>query len=119
VLVASITTPAWTTMFARATAGVTDIGGPLSHSSNDAREYGIPAVLGTNVATRRIVTGSTITVDGDAGRVILPGDGSTTDEIAAPSGRNRRRIAAWFGAGAAAVGVAAIVVRRRRRSHLE
>ncbi len=119
VLVASITTPAWTSLFARASAVVTDIGGPLSHSSIVAREYGIPAVLGTNVATRRIVTGSTITVDGDAGRVILPGDGSTTDEIAAPSGRNRRRIAAWFGAGAAAVGVAAIVVRRRRRSHLE
>jgi pyruvate,water dikinase len=54
VLVASITTPAWTTLFARAAAVVTDIGGPLSHSSIVAREYGIPAVLGTGVATRRI-----------------------------------------------------------------
>jgi len=116
VLVASITTPAWTSLFARASAVVTDIGGPLSHSSIVAREYGIPAVLGTNVATRRIVSGSTITVDGDAGRVFLPGDGSTPDEVA-PIRRNRRQLAAGIGAGAAAAGVVAVVVRRRRRSH--
>ena len=54
VLVASITTPAWTSLFAMASGVVTDIGGPLSHSSIVAREYGIPAVLGTAVATRRI-----------------------------------------------------------------
>ena len=54
ILVAAITTPAWTPLFAKASAIVTDIGGPLSHSSIVAREYGIPAVLGTGVATRRI-----------------------------------------------------------------
>jgi pyruvate,water dikinase len=42
VLVASITTPAWTSLFAMASAVVTDIGGPLSHSSIVAREYGDP-----------------------------------------------------------------------------
>ena len=73
VLVASITTPAWTPLFAMASAVVTDIGGPLSHSSIVAREYGIPAVLGTGVATRRISDGSQITVDGDAGTVTLDG----------------------------------------------
>ena len=57
VLVASITTPAWTPLFARAGAVVTDIGGPLSHSSIVARDHGIPAVLGTAVATRRIPDG--------------------------------------------------------------
>ena len=69
VLVASITTPAWTTLFAMAAAVVTDIGGPLSHSSIVAREYGIPAVLGTNVATRRIPDGARVRVDGDTGTV--------------------------------------------------
>jgi pyruvate,water dikinase len=71
VLVASITTPAWTSLFARAAGVVTDIGGPLSHSSIVAREYGIPAVLGTNVASRRIPDGSRVRVDGDAGTVTL------------------------------------------------
>jgi len=71
VLVAPITTPAWTPLFAVASAIVTDIGGPLSHSSIVAREYGLPAVLGTGVATRRIRSGQRITVDGDAGSVTL------------------------------------------------
>jgi phosphoenolpyruvate synthase/pyruvate phosphate dikinase len=71
VLVAGTTTPAWTPLFAMASAVVTDIGGPLSHGSIVAREYGIPAVMGTGVATRRISDGQTITVDGDAGVVTL------------------------------------------------
>lgn len=71
VLVAPITTPAWTPLFAMASAVVTDIGGPLSHGSIVAREYGIPAVLGTGVATRRIQDGQTITVDGNAGTIVL------------------------------------------------
>lgn len=71
VLVASITTPAWTPLFAMASAVVTDVGGPLSHGSIVAREYGIPAVLGTGVATKRIHSGQAITVDGSAGVVIL------------------------------------------------
>ena len=50
---------------------MTDVGGPLSHSSIVAREYGIPAVLGTGSATARIETGDTITVDGTAGVVRL------------------------------------------------
>jgi pyruvate,water dikinase len=71
VIVAGITTPAWTPLFARASAIVTDIGGPLSHSSIVAREYGIPAVLATGVATRRVTDGQMITVDGGAGTVSL------------------------------------------------
>jgi pyruvate,water dikinase len=69
VLVAAITTPAWTPLFALAAGIVTDVGGPLSHGSIVAREYGIPAVLGTGVATRRIRSGQTIAVDGDQGTV--------------------------------------------------
>ena len=71
VLVAVTTTPAWTPLFAMASAVVTDIGGSLSHSSIVAREYGIPAVMATGVATRRIHTGQMITVDGSAGTVTL------------------------------------------------
>jgi phosphoenolpyruvate synthase/pyruvate phosphate dikinase len=72
VLVAAITTPAWTPLFALASGVVTDVGGPLSHSSIVAREYGVPAVLGTGVATRRIHSGDVISVDGTAGVVTLP-----------------------------------------------
>ncbi len=69
VLVAVTTTPAWTPLFAMAAAVVTDIGGPLSHSSIVAREFGIPAVMATGLATRRIRSGQMITVDGGAGIV--------------------------------------------------
>ena len=90
VLVASITTPAWTTLFAMASAVVTDVGGPLSHSSIVAREYGIPAVLGTNVATRRIPDGARVRVDGEAGTVTLldeQGDSGTDSgaDVARPA----------------------------------
>jgi len=71
ILVATITTPAWTPLFAMAAGIVTDVGGPLSHSSIVAREYGVPAVLGTGVATHRIQTGQLIAVDGDGGVVTL------------------------------------------------
>jgi phosphohistidine swiveling domain-containing protein len=71
VLVAGTTTPAWTPLFSMASAVVTDIGGPLSHGSIVAREYGIPAVMGTGIATRRIQSGQLITVDGSAGTVSL------------------------------------------------
>jgi pyruvate,water dikinase len=70
-LVAKITTPAWTPLFALAAGVVTDVGGPLSHSSIVAREYQIPAVLGTGVATERIRSGQRITVDGDGGVVMM------------------------------------------------
>lgn len=71
VLVARMTTPAWTPLFAMASAVVTDVGGPLSHSSIVAREYGIPAVLGTGVATQRLAGGPNVAVDGDAGTVSI------------------------------------------------
>ena len=76
ILVAGITTPAWTPLFAMAAGVVTDVGGTLSHGSIVAREYGIPAVLGTGVATKRIRSGQVITVDGSAGVVTLSENGS-------------------------------------------
>jgi pyruvate,water dikinase len=71
ILTAKITTPAWTPLFALAAGVVADVGGPLSHSSIVAREYQIPAVLGTGLATERIRSGQRITIDGDLGTVII------------------------------------------------
>lgn len=71
ILVCPTTTPAWTPLFAQARGLVTDIGGVLAHGSIVAREYGIPAVMGTGSATERIVSGQLVTVDGDTGTVTL------------------------------------------------
>jgi len=70
-LVAIATTPDWTPLFARASAVVTDVGAVTSHSSVVAREYGIPAVVGTQDGTRRIADGQVITIDGSRGEVYL------------------------------------------------
>jgi pyruvate,water dikinase len=74
ILVAGITTPAWTPLFTMASGVVTDIGGPLSHGSIVAREYGIPAVMGTGIGTKLIKSGQTITLDGTAGTIQLHED---------------------------------------------
>ncbi|NOK58648.1 MAG: hypothetical protein GFH27_549301n322 [Chloroflexi bacterium AL-W] len=71
ILVCRTTTPAWTPLFSQAKGLVTDIGGVLAHGSIVAREYGIPAVMGTGVATQRISSGQRIQVDGNTGTVIL------------------------------------------------
>jgi pyruvate,water dikinase len=69
ILVAETTAPPWTPLFAIVAAVVTDTGGVLSHCAVVAREYGIPAVVGTQIATVAIKDGDTIEVDGDAGIV--------------------------------------------------
>lgn len=93
ILVARITTPAWTPLFALAAGIVTDVGGPLSHGSIVAREYRIPAVLGTGVATERLRSGQGITVDGDAGTVTLEGGGAMDVGIAvAPRPEGSRKV---------------------------
>ena len=74
ILVCPMTNPAWTPLFAHAVGLVTDIGGILGHGSIVAREYGIPAVVGTGNITQRIKSGQIISVDGDAGTVVLLAD---------------------------------------------
>jgi pyruvate,water dikinase len=69
ILVAPLTAPAWTPLFTRAAAVVTDVGSPASHASIIAREYGIPAVVGCGDATARLSTGMQVTVDGSTGNV--------------------------------------------------
>jgi|TARA_Y100000310_G_scaffold261403_1_gene270709 pyruvate,water dikinase len=75
ILVCSMTNPAWTPLFAHARGLVTDIGGILGHGSIVAREYGIPAVVGTGNITQRVKHGEMLSVDGDSGLVtLLPDD---------------------------------------------
>ncbi|MGN9781788.1 PEP/pyruvate-binding domain-containing protein [Nonomuraea sp. ZG12] len=69
VLVCPYTNPSWTPLFQRAAAVVVDAGGSASHAAIVAREYGIPAVMGTGEATATLTDGQLVTVDGDAGRV--------------------------------------------------
>lgn len=69
VMIAPATMPAWTPLFASIAAVVTDAGGVLSHAAIVAREYNIPAVLGTGRATSDIKDGQQVEVDGDAGVV--------------------------------------------------
>ncbi len=74
ILVAETTAAPWTPFFGTASAVVTDAGGILSHCAVVAREYQIPAVVGTDVATARITDGQIIEVDGDQGVVRLRPD---------------------------------------------
>lgn len=69
VLVCVMTAPPWTPHFGIAAAIVTDTGNTIAHSAIAAREYGIPAVVGTSTATRDIPNGATVTVDGTSGIV--------------------------------------------------
>jgi pyruvate,water dikinase len=69
VLVAETTAPPWTPLFGRAAAIVTDAGGILSHCAVVAREYGVPAVVGTRIGTHTIRDGQQVEVDGGLGTV--------------------------------------------------
>lgn len=69
ILVTETTAPPWTPLFATASAIVTDAGGILSHCAVVAREYAIPAVVGTTFATHLLQDGMMIEVDGDNGIV--------------------------------------------------
>ena len=69
ILVASATRPSWTLLFANVAAIVTDTGGILSHAAVVAREYNIPAVVGTQCATAVLKDGQYIEVDGEEGIV--------------------------------------------------
>jgi phosphohistidine swiveling domain-containing protein len=84
ILVCPTTTPAWTPLFSQARGLVTDVGGVLAHGSIVAREYDIPAVLGTGVATRRIRSGQRININGDAGTVTLLNGTEATPEQPSP-----------------------------------
>lgn len=71
VLVCASSDPAWTPLFATASALVTEVGGRLTHGALVAREYGLPAVASVQGATTKITDGQRIRVDGDTGTVEL------------------------------------------------
>lgn len=69
ILVARSTNPEWTPLLAVAKAVVTDTGGALCHAAIVSREYGIPAVVGTQNATEILKDGQEIEVDGSEGLI--------------------------------------------------
>jgi phosphohistidine swiveling domain-containing protein len=71
VLVCQMTNPAWVVLFTKIVGLVTDAGGVVSHPAVVAREFGIPAVVGTSDATARIKTGDRVRVNGATGIVEL------------------------------------------------
>ena len=98
VLVADSTSPDWGPVLKKAAAIVTNHGGRTCHAAIVARELGIPAVVGTNEATREIVDGQTITVscaEGDVGKIYegkLSFEVKTTDLSSIPKSRTKLMI---------------------------
>jgi rifampicin phosphotransferase len=77
ILVAATTDPGWTVLFMTAGGLVTETGSPVAHGPSVAREYGIPAVICLPMATTRIQSGQTLTIDGAAGTVQVLDDPAT------------------------------------------
>ncbi|HEY7890374.1 MAG TPA: PEP-utilizing enzyme [Steroidobacteraceae bacterium] len=71
ILVCQVTNPTWAPIFQKIAGAVSDIGGSMSHAAIVAREFGLPAVVGTGTATSRIRDGQRIRVDGGRGIVTL------------------------------------------------
>jgi pyruvate,water dikinase len=71
ILVTTFTDPGWTPIFLSVSGVVTEVGGAMTHGAVVAREYGLPAVVGVEDATRLIEDGRRIRVDGTAGYVQL------------------------------------------------
>lgn len=71
ILVCQVTNPTWAPIFQKISAAVSDIGGSMSHAAIVAREYGLPAVVGTGSATSKIKDGQRVRVDGGRGVVTI------------------------------------------------
>ena len=68
-----MTNPAWVVLFTKIVGLVTDAGGTVSHPAVLSREFGIPAVVGTSVATEQIKNGDRIRINGTTGVVEILG----------------------------------------------
>lgn len=71
ILVCTLISPSWAPIFSKIQAVVTNIGGMSSHAAIVAREYGLPAVVGTGVGTKVIMTGNKLKVDGTTGIITI------------------------------------------------
>ncbi|MGF9696276.1 phosphoenolpyruvate synthase [Paenibacillus sp. MABNR03] len=69
ILVTSFTDPGWTPLFVSIKGLVTEVGGLMTHGAVIAREYGLPAVVGVENATKRIKDGQRIRVHGTEGYI--------------------------------------------------
>ncbi len=69
ILVTAFTDPSWTPLFVSVKGLVTEVGGPMTHGAVIAREYGLPAVVGVENATKLIEDGQQIRVNGTEGYV--------------------------------------------------
>jgi len=69
ILVCQMTNPAWVVLFTKIVGLVTDAGGTVSHPAVLSREFGIPAVVGTSVATEQIKNGDRVRINGTTGVV--------------------------------------------------
>jgi pyruvate,water dikinase len=77
-----MTNPAWQVLYGKIIAVVTNAGDLVAHPAVLAREYGIPAVVGTSTGTHRIATGDRIRVDGDTGVVVVLAAASSPGGVA-------------------------------------
>lgn len=73
ILVTTATNPAWTPLFLKIGGLIMETGGPISHGSVVAREYGVPAIAGVREATARLKDGQTVRLNGETGRVEIMG----------------------------------------------
>jgi pyruvate,water dikinase len=69
ILICPVTAPSWAPVFPKIKAAVCDVGGLMAHAAIVAREYGLPAVVGTGIGTKVIETGQMVQVDGTNGIV--------------------------------------------------
>jgi phosphohistidine swiveling domain-containing protein len=69
ILVTAFTDPSWTPLFVSIKGLVTEVGGLMTHGAVIAREYGVPAIVGVEHATRLIKDGQRIRVNGTEGYV--------------------------------------------------
>ena len=84
ILVTAFTDPSWTPLFVAIAGLVTEVGGLMTHGAVIAREYGLPAVVGVEHATRLIRDGQRIRVHGTDGYVEILSRGGVNLSIPPP-----------------------------------
>lgn len=89
VMVCPTTSPVWSMVFPLVGALICDGGGPLGHPAIIAREFGVPAVVGTGTGTTTIPDGSRVRVDGTHGRITLLGGADDGSPAGAADGLDR------------------------------
>ena len=80
ILITACTDPSWSPLFVAIAGLVTEVGGLMTHGAVIAREYGLPAVVGVEHATRLVPDRRRIRVNGTDGYVEILAEGSPLDE---------------------------------------